>query len=1334
MSDLGLDTAPASAASFGAFQPTSPFTTTATQSTQQRLLDRASGALDPTQLLGDGARNALRVGDNTTPRVFKNLPDNLAALNNKYTELAPILNAIPQQARTALIEMDSQRVATGGKPLTKEETLKLAKTWIDQKPATPKAERKPLDVVGNITGDLGAILKSIPQIPAGLIREATSLGQMGEGSNVVSQIANAPGVRLLPGAYIAGNLAEGDINELATHPLFTALDVLPFATAAAKTTKVGRLATDLATAEGRTARPLIAALTQRAEDGALVDRMPRAALKDIRDRTVVGQTVDRVWGGRARALSSIFDGQTQRLENVSRGFEDATTVPERVSQEAAKLVDKYAEMGLSYDDILALKPKMDAGDLTAMSPVELAFKNEYDELTTALGDELVGEQELLKIGGEFYTVEQGKNLQRAYERVGHMDTMSGARTEWMSPTGKLTPDTIVDSLDDALNRTNTQYQRREFSELINVMDAYGMDVGDIRSAYSRMNKGAISPVEFADRMKAELTRQWPNAKPRRSVSEIIRDINAQGGRKDIQAVRLTDALADGNNTRITQALNNLTRRSAKMDFLTPDLVSDIMSARDRYRYAPKGRYSPEGLKRARNTYDEALNRTPPARFGPTIAQRTLDGTDMRVPVAGRPGFYKDIKIEGATSEFLRAEELALGRPITADEIASYTQAITERRWGQFSFGDEATVADLYRNIENETAATWRYLKSQGLEPSFVHVTSKSRARSVMNPKVGPQPVSLSQTKERALDFSPGVGDPAVALSHQAMEIMLRRANEEALDLTARQFGVNESQLRELYSKPARDAAERDPLWGFETHIRDEIETRYTRIEPEKMGFNWKSRRFDKYEQEGVFIPKALAKNMEDMLNPRSVFGGVFDPITKAFRIAVVGLSPRTQLYNVLGGATMLMGETGPGAFRYMGDAIKMVRNPEMIDSLELRRSIGSQRRIMASFDDLSQHSDRVAKARGMASVAGGRTIGRLWNQIQESKAKGLFDKAVEKSFDFNAFFDDTYRTMAYLYGYDKGLTKGMSKEVAERAGMETLRKSMMDWSGLTPVERTLMKSVFPFYSFMNHAIRYVLRYPVDHPLRAAVLAAFAKSQIEDSELLPERMLGYMFIGNQSEVTGRQNALNLASVNPFGDVANMLSFTGFLSATNPAIQTVLESVGLQQGSAELYPSLRFNPESGRLEGVRTNPLIAAVQNTIPQSEVLLSLFGASTEFNQRIQTDPAAAIRTLASAGGLPVLWRNISVPQETFRTELARQDSQQNTLNSALKSGNWQNANRYPGLAGMQEQVQQLPAEVVSQYTPPEQQAIRAQLETLLAQGGGATVPGASGARGTGGI
>ncbi len=1319
MSDLGLGV-PASAASFGAFQPASPFATTATES----ILQRGAGIADPTQLLPGGAKDFLRVGDRETPRVFKGLPANLTALTNKYTELADVLNSMPPEVRNSLIELDAQRVSTGGKPLTKEETLKAAATYINQTPATPEPERKPLDVVGNTLSNLGAIVKSIPQIPAGLFKEATSLGQVGEGSNSISQLLNSPGVRLLPGAYIGANLAEGNISELLTNPLFTALDAIPAASAASKGTRVGRAAMEAAEQAGRAPRPLAAMLTQTVDDaGNLVDRAPRAALKDWRDRSPMGQTVDRMFGARARANMSTFDQLTQRVMNVQRGFEPAQDAAERIAAEAPKLNDRYVnEHGMTYQQILETNDKMKAGDLSVFTPVELAYKHDFDRMTNQLGDMNVEAAELAKFDGEFYTLDQAKLLQRSSDRVDHVTAMKGMREESIQPMGIANPDLIKEAVDAAINRTDSLHVKNELAEAINVMDAYGIDVGDLRSAYRKWGKNNLPTAQLADMIRTTADQKWASATPRRSVNEIIRDVERQGGRKDIQAVRLMDALADGRSTRVTQALSNLLARKQKMKFLTPDLVEDIVSARDRYKFRPKYKYDGGAIKRARSALDNKLAEVPPARFGPAIAQRTVEGVDMRVRVPNRPGYYKDVKIEGAAKEFMRAEELSLGRKLTPDEIEKYTLAVTERRWGRFSFGDEAQVADLYRNIEKEVAGTWRFLRSEGLEPSFVHVASKSRVRQTMNPRVGPQPVALSQVRERALDFSPGVNDPAVALSHQAAEILSRRANEEALDLTAKQFGVREADLRELYARPAREAAQSDPLWGFETHVREEIEKRYTRIEPDKMGFNWKSRRFDKYEQEGIFIPKALAKNMEDMLNPKAVLGGTFDPVTRLFRIAVTGLSPRTQLYNVLGGAVMVMGEAGPGSMRYLGDAMKMVRNPETIDNLTVRRMVGSQRRILADFDQLSTHSDRVAKARAVSSVAGGRTIRRLWDEIQTSKARDVGGNLIEKSFDLNAFFDDTYRVMAYLSGENKALTKGMSKEVAEKAGLETLKKSMMDWSGLTPIERTLMKSVFPFYSFMNHAIRYVFRYPVDHPLRAGVLAAFARAQLEDSEILPDRFLGMMFVGDGSEITGRRNALNLAPVNPFGDVANMLTFTGFLSATNPAISTVLESVGLQQGSAELYPSLRFNPEVGRLEGVRTNPLIAAAQNTIPQSEILLSLFGASTEFNRRIQTDPASAIRTLASAGGLPVLWRNISVPQEVYRTELARIDSQDNTLNDALKSGNWQNANRYPGLAGTQQSVSQLPPEVLQAYTPPESAAIRAQLETLLA-GGGGTAP-----------
>jgi hypothetical protein len=377
--------------------------------------------------------------------------------------------------------------------------------------------------------------------------------------------------------------------------------------------------------------------------------------------------------------------------------------------------------------------------------------------------------------------------------------------------------------------------------------------------------------------------------------------------------------------------------------------------------------------------------------------------------------------------------------------------------------------------------------------------------------------------------------------------------------------------------------------------------------------------------------------------------------------------------------------------------------------------IGAQREIMRDFDEGLSAVERQKKAMWNAQYAGGRTLGRLWKQIQESRATKGLGKATDFMYDLNARFDDMYRTMAYLYGYDKQITKGMSAEVAEKAGMETLQKVMMDWAGMTPIERSILKSIMPFYSFINHAVRYVFRYPIDHPLRAGVLGAFGRAQQDDLDaMLPDRFLGAFFFG-ATDGDGNRRALNLTPFNPFGDVANMVTFSGFLASLNPVFATALDAVGIDRGEAELYPSLRFNPETGRLEGVRTNPLLAFAGNVIPQTEIVATLLGAQTNLSEQIRRDPAGAWRSIRSAAGLPILSRPYNVPQEEFKAELARQDSQANVLNTALKSGNWSEAGRYPGLAGVRENVASLPPEVLANFSPPEAAAVRAQLEALLA-------------------
>lgn len=56
-----------------------------------------------------------------------------------------------------------------------------------------------------------------------------------------------------------------------------------------------------------------------------------------------------------------------------------------------------------------------------------------------------------------------------------------------------------------------------------------------------------------------------------------------------------------------------------------------------------------------------------------------------------------------------------------------------------------------------------------------------------------------------------------------------------------------------------------------------------------------------------------------------------------------------------------------------------------------------------------------------------------------------------------------------------------------------------------------MKTAFPIYGVQAHSIRYALRYPMDHPLRADLLASTARSELDDNATLPSSFLTNLFI-------------------------------------------------------------------------------------------------------------------------------------------------------------------------------------------------------------------------------
>jgi hypothetical protein len=312
----------------------------------------------------------------------------------------------------------------------------------------------------------------------------------------------------------------------------------------------------------------------------------------------------------------------------------------------------------------------------------------------------------------------------------------------------------------------------------------------------------------------------------------------------------------------------------------------------------------------------------------------------------------------------------------------------------------------------------------------------------------------------------------------------------------------------------------------------------------------------------------------------------------------------------------------------------------------------------------------------------------------------------------NGAVDNAFRIMTYLDEYDRTFTtskslaqnvsditgddaRSLQMRAARTAGEGAVRRFMYSWDDMTPMERNTMRMIFPFYGFMSHMMRFAYRFAVDHPVRIAVTAGFARNEMNDWKSgLPERLRGMAFPGgqpNNNYVPGTKvKGINMAGWNPFADVANMMTLTGWLSQANPVISTIAEQFGIdpRTGQANLYPTSAYDPETGRLKLQTRNPLVAAVENLIPQSQVVTSALGLNPEMESLKRTNPDAAARLQLTSFGIPILARDVNLSQEAMTAESARSSAYKQALSTMLKSP--KSGTQYPSLEAYRQQILQL--------------------------------------------
>lgn len=1255
--------------------------------------------------------------------IVTTLPDKQTAFANKYNTISPFLANVPTGIRRSVIREDLERVYRGQNPMSVRETALGILAAMRGEPVTEERDTSWTDYFmptldNPILSDAATIGASIPRLPQAFANEIRALPQLpeyvaqatGTADNpleAIGNLATAPGIRFVPGAYLAENLlsgtardphtgeviSEGSPGQLLEHPLFTAMDVIPAAQGALGVVPSVRAAR-AAALPGEAVPLLRTALGSKVgPTGTLVPTRAAEAVAPVAQalsRTAVGRGLAQTFGETARTTSAIKNAlQRQAVERMtpgSRTFDDDFTDLARRTTEFRypEVYDTYApfrEIDQARREELTRMMEREPDKLTDLTGVERQYVDTYAGLSDELGQYNVrmGELVPVEIAGriELYPPEQGNRLLAQQQVVTRLEDLNRS---YNLASGNLTPNAeVVNSVFDSLTSSvrdrglgKEATFRKVEADLYGLRTA-GYDVEDALHTVRRARRREATMEDVTAAVEAVTrTRGVAPTFDLPALAQSIGDVTV----RDPAVRELHRSIAKQDWGRVRKAVRTLRRRPsmAASETLSANLATIYDVAKrnaETARWASnnKARYGDAHLGRMQRTLARNQNKAVPGRFTPLVQERIRERIHAQVDEA-----------IGERSTIDRLDETGeiVEHGITPEEIH---RLIDE---GSYELVPTSVLeqADV-RAIQNEVARTWQEMRDAGFDPVFVHHV-RPDAANLNTPLVLEQITTPTQVRRRTYDFSPYVEDAAVGLNHAAMEWLGRQGSERFFDEIVGTVGKTEDVLRAEYLPIARRNVGGDPRL-VRGELKRLIDDDWVPYDP-RTYMPWR-KTFDQFPS-NYRVPRAAHDTISRMhVPPSGRLTQTLDPGMKLFRTSVLPLSPRWHVYNIIGGGIMVTMRTSPVTImKYARKAWEMTRDADSLPP-EISRGFGSMPREVIEWNRKAPKAERVAAG---YHVLGGQKMRQLWDQVQ--MAKGKFDTVIEASYDLNGRFDDFYRTIAYLEGKDKAVLGGMDEATARQAGVDLSRKIMQDWDRLTPVERQIMRYVFPFYGWMQHVMRYAFTYPIDHPWRAEIVSKFARNELEDMQGgLPERFMNMFFIGQPDE-NGRVRGLNLNGLNPFADVANYFTLAGFAGNAGPYVGSLLQMFGVDpiSGGPMLYPDLRYDAQTGRLVADTGSPLSIVAGNFMPQSRLLLNYTIDSGEFKDQLRRNPDAAARALANALGLPSLPRDVNVYQELIDSELARQDAQTEARREALRTGSYGEAYRYPGLRAFLDQIRVL--------------------------------------------
>lgn len=1243
-----------------------------------------------------GPLSGLLGGGASHPVVYSQLPKVQQSLQRKYSDpgLQTALGSIPSYIRSSFVDYDLARAQKGQMPLTGTQTLGALKSATQHIQATPAPKE---GFFGRALSDIKSLV-DIPHIVTGLVGEAKELPEapqklsevLGRGDirDVIAGLQEVPGLRMVPGVYTASTVAQGGPQALLEHPVYSGLDILPYAKAPvanlanravmrfpaieARVQAGAAKAAEAATMQGELADVMgVKAPTVKQPSNVRLAFQTSPTYQALADMPFMrhmaakfgsqGRNVNQLLSMFQQKLglqmaedtpisSAALTGDIQPLRDAlfdMRKYRDPAHVdhiPEPRRTELSARAELEPLQGYTDNDGVQHRGILEDANLTDR---ERGFLQKADEHAFAIGRYVAPlGWGLTQLGeganADFYTTADANRITKAANRAHSFSTVNdvrnriGAAQPGVHP--QYDPALILDERVTAKAAQHTAqglaylYDRSGFdgTAIRDAANAAGSTKENIANAIRDVNANPVERPIWSDTAAEEAMR--PNVKaeqggPGTSYSKV--DVLARND--DYQAAA-------------RQWNRSIGARTEHVHPNADEIQRVLVSKREAQKFLKRTeQYNDARIARLQATAERVKTRTPAARYGSKIEQMVKDKlvehfSDDPAAVADiEKGFYSSVA--GLTPQLLREYQRDISRTV-----------------GQMA--------------------------EQGYRPLYIHRVHPDKTYEITRPRITDSLRKLSQAQERTFNAAPYLRDASIGVSHQASEALTRLVQEEFVTEYQRMFAKDKNAVLDEYRPLAEAMHRHDPRFSEGQWAERLSSKAYKEYKPTDTFPG--SRVAANTPSDALYVPHAIDIAAQDLFRPPWRITGLLDPLMNIFRTSVLAYSPKFHLNNIIGGL-MLLGVEEPRALLYMLNNWKKIREfAKEYEHAGIEGLPPGGAGLYGQMEDLMTHAKPKDIIRAIHGDRAGRTMARMADEAAGygQHVTGFLKRVADRSYRMNQVVDDFYRATAYLYAHDKGLTKGMSADAARAAGVSLVRKVLPEWDRMTGFERNIVRSVFPFYSFSKFIMQYAMRYPFDHPFRTAVMSSIARNEREDAGTwLPLDFAKMFFLGHPDE-KGNVKAFNPGALNPFQDVASMFTMAGLTGRANPVIATALKTMGIDpsKGSQDLYPDMSIDANTGTLKANNPNFLSSLVGNIIPQTKLITALIGRNNEFQGMLEANPEAAMSMLRTASGLPAPWRTVNVPQVAFKYEVQRQKLQDQVRNKALRSGDWSEAQKFPGL------------------------------------------------------